>query len=436
MAADAKQRSIVVGRNILEYPPAKPMTARVKKLGEFPGVSRAHLEVARKLSSPLLNGPPLCDELMTFVQHVFTEEEASVVRHLGQYRGHTAQWIARAERRPVEQVEPILFHLAYVKHVISARGTQFASDLLPNSPESGLPRTGNIVHTGKEQYLLMGVLPGIFEMSLYGESLETMSPWHRRVAELVEALYETGYSSQYAELRKPPGPFVRVLSVGQSIEAHQMALPSDRLEIVMDRYKTFAVGQCQCRMTQKIKGKGCDGPLSVCTVMGEWAEKSIKSGWGREVSKTEALQIKRNAEEHGLVTWIMNVESTKGQCSCSCCPCCCYALRTVNDFNSPAGLAPAHFTPKLDETKCTFCGKCARKCPTHALAVDTAKKTYARDSRRCIGCGLCQVACDKAKAISMEPVPDYKLPYRSWFSMLASSAPRIIKSAWDIKRKR
>jgi Pyruvate/2-oxoacid:ferredoxin oxidoreductase delta subunit len=432
---DKKERSIAVGRNILGPDSIRPNLARSKKIGDFPGVSRARLEVARKLTSPLLNGPPLCDELVAFVQHVFTQEEASLVRHLGAYRGRTAKSIARAEHQPVEQIEPLLFHLAYVKHVISARGTQFAPDGSGATPAGDSP-ISRIISTGREQYFLMGILPGIFEMSLFGQSLDTMSPWHRRLAELVEVLYQTGYFGDYAALRKPPGPFVRVLSVGRSIEAHPMALPSDRLEIVMDRYKTFAIGQCQCRMTQKIAGKGCDGPLSVCTVMGEWAEKSVQQGWGKEVSKSEALQIKRNAEEHGLVTWIMNIESTKGQCSCSCCSCCCYALRMVNDFNSPAGLAPAHFTPKFDDAKCTYCGKCARKCPTHAVAIDPVQKTRDYRPHRCIGCGLCQVACDSRNAIAMEPVPDYKLPYRSWFSIMASSAPKMLKGAWDIWRKR
>ena len=45
---------------------------------------------------------------------------------------------------------------------------------------------------------------------------------------------------------------------------------------------------------------------------------AIDGGFVRRVSKNELLDIKRNAESHGLVTWIMNVESTSGQASCSC----------------------------------------------------------------------------------------------------------------------
>ena len=45
-------------------------------------------------------------------------------------------------------------------------------------------------------------------------------------------------------------------------------------------------------------------------------------------------------------------------------------------------------------------------------------------------------ACDKKKAVEMEPVPDYKLPYRSWFSLVARSAPKLAKTAFDVWRSR
>jgi Pyruvate/2-oxoacid:ferredoxin oxidoreductase delta subunit len=376
-------------------------------------VAQAHLDVAQKLSSPLLMGPPLCDELVAFVQHVFTEEEAGVVRHLGPVLGMTAEDLARAEHRPVEQILPLLDQLGRVKRAIAASGP-----------------------AGKEKFRLLPIMPGIFEMVLISESPDSLSPWHRRFAELVEALYQTGYYGDYVASGRTAGPFARVLTVGQTIDAPPMALPSDRLEVVLDRYQVFGVGQCQCRTTQLATGRGCSRPVRVCTVVGQWATQGIKEGWLTQVSKKEVLEIKRDAESHGLVTWMMNVESTKGQASCSCCPCCCYALRLMNDFNAPALLAPAHFLPQFDEAKCTFCGRCVNQCPTRALAIDAQQKTRVYQRERCVGCGLCAVACGDRKAIAMEPVPDYKLPYRSWFSMIASSTPRMLKRAWDVWRKR
>ncbi len=318
--------------------PAKPRlrVVRTKTVSDFPGVPQSYLDVARKLSSPLLMGPPICDELIAFVQHLFSEEEADVVRHLGQFGGMTAADVAKAEHLPVEQIEKVLHDLAIVKRAIAAGG-----------PE------------GEKKYRLLPIMPGIFEMVLIGESPDNLSPWHRRFAELFEALYETGYMLDFQRGQTKPSPYVRVLTVGRAIESHPMALPSDKLEVVLDQYKTFGIGQCQCRMTMQVAGQGCGKPLGNCTVMGQWAEKGIQQGWLKEVSRKDALEIKREAESHGLVTWLMNVQSPKGQASCSCCGCCCHAFRAVNEFNAPGYMAPAHFLPRFDDSQCNFCGKCA-----------------------------------------------------------------------------
>lgn len=403
--APATRRVIQVNKTLIGPVPPKPKTVRPRSLRDYPGVAAAYRAVARIYSSPLLMGPPVCDELIALVQHLFSEEEASVVRHLGLIRRRTAAQVAKAEHRPTDQVEPILHRLAFQRRVIAASG-----------PESG------------RQYRLLPLIPGVFEMVLITETPETLSAWHRRFVELFEALFDTGYVIDY---RRATAPGVRFLPVGRAIEAHPLALPSDKLEVVLDRFNVFGVGNCQCRTSERVVGRGCDGPLENCMVMGRWAERSIEQGLVRPVSKQEALAIKREAESHGMVNWIMNVESTKGQCSCSCCGCCCKAMRTINEFNAPGSIAPPHFLPQLDAARCRHCGRCARRCPMGAITVDLQAKTFAHRVERCIGCGLCALACEP-HALSMEPVPDYKLPYRSWFSLIAHSAPRLLRTSWQV----
>lgn len=404
------RRVVEINQSIIGPRAPTVRNLRARKPGDYPHVPRAQMDLARRLSSPLLLGPPICDELIAFVQHTFTEEEAAVVRHLGFLSGKSIGALARAEHRPVEEVEPILRRVAFEKRAIAVRGKD-----------------------GRTRYSLLPIMPGIFEMVLIGHSPETLTDWHRRFAELCEALYETAYSRDYERSARP---VVRFLSIGTTIEAHPMALPSDRLEVVLDRFKTFGVGHCQCRMSQQLLGRGCGKPLENCTVMGEFAEMGIRQGWLKAISKEAVLEVKREAEAGGLVTWIMNVESSKGQVSCSCCGCCCRAMRLVNEFNAPGVMAPAHFMPVFDLALCTHCGKCARACPMGALVVDTRGKTHQRLTERCIGCGLCVLACDKAHAVTMEPVPDYQLPYKSWFSLLARAAPGRLKTAWQVWRER
>ena len=49
----------------------------------------------------------------------------------------------------------------------------------------------------------------------------------------------------------------------------------------------------------------------------------------------------------------------------------------------------------IDEEKCIFCGMCARKCPSNALAVSRNPKEWRFEQFRCILCGSCVEACPK-----------------------------------------
>jgi hypothetical protein len=101
---------------------ARLKNVRPRKVGDYPQVARPWLDVAQRLSSPVRLGPPLCDELLAFVQHVFTEEEASVARHLGLFRGRTAAAVARADHCDVARATLLLERLASEKRVIASGG--------------------------------------------------------------------------------------------------------------------------------------------------------------------------------------------------------------------------------------------------------------------------------------------------------------------------
>lgn len=391
-------------------PKVRNVTPRA--IGDFPALPRSQLDAALRLSSPFMLGPPLCDELVALVQHMFTEEEAAVAARLGLYRSHTVSDVAVAIHRPAAEVAPILDRLAFEKRVIAAEGP-----------------------AANRRYRLLPIMPGIFEMCLLRVSEDSITPWHRRFAELIDALFETGYLAEYLKASTPKA--VRYIPLGIAIGAHPMALPTDKLEWVLDRFDDFAVGVCQCRLSEELVGRGCGRPKFNCTAMGAGARLAVAQGIMKSVSRREVVAIKREAEAHGLVNWMMNVESPHGfHCSCTCCGCCCKNFRIVSEFNAPSAMAPPHFTPAFDRAACTWCAKCALACPMAAITVDAAGKSIVWNAARCIGCGLCAVACDRAKAVAMAPAPEYREPFGNYLDFALRGAPRMIGTGLEIWARR
>lgn len=359
------------------------------------GVSEAHMAVARLYSSPFLLGPPVDTRLTDLVRHMFTEEEAELVRHLKPWRVKPAEKLAAAAGMTAERADALLDSVARQKYVIGSFG-----------------------ESGRERYVMLPIVPGTFEMALIRRSPESVTEWHRRFAELYEELFATGYATQYF---RGPVDFVRYLPVGESIEGNPMALPSDSLEEVFSRYRHFAVGVCQCRLSRNLTGEGCGRMLETCTIMGDLAPTMASQGRMKQASLKDVLEIKRASEKEGLVTWLMNEESGRySNTSCSCCGCCCGALRSISEFNAPGIIAPPHFMPRIDGTRCAACGECVAVCPMGALEVSANGDggILIHKTERCIGCGLCVLACADS-ALTMREVGGYREPPAGWPQYLA-----------------
>ena len=58
----------------------------------------------------------------------------------------------------------------------------------------------------------------------------------------------------------------------------------------------------------------------------------------------------------------------------------------------------------IDIEKCIFCGICKSKCPTGAIIVDKAEKTWSIARYDCMQCSRCTEQCPK-KCLSMEQMP-------------------------------
>jgi formate hydrogenlyase subunit 6/NADH:ubiquinone oxidoreductase subunit I len=57
---------------------------------------------------------------------------------------------------------------------------------------------------------------------------------------------------------------------------------------------------------------------------------------------------------------------------------------------------------EIDIDKCIFCGMCSRKCPSTALTVNKAEKSWEIDPFKCIICNECVGVCPKKCIIGCE----------------------------------
>lgn len=362
----------------------------------------AHHKIMARYASPLLNGPPKSDDLMEFVCHMFTEEEAELVRHLPIFRPRTAEKIAKKAGRDAESVRRIMDHLALDKKVVLA---------------SGNPR----------KYTILPVVPGTFEMALMTNDLKTRTVWHQKFAEIFERIWDSEYMRTY---NKSSAALLRVLPVQELAPTLQQAWPSDRLEEILDRYDDFSLTHCQCRQVTDMMDHGCGKEMENCATFGPMVKPMVERGMARRVDREEMIAVKKEAEKNGMVTWIMNAgQDARGNGSCSCCPCCCHALRSVNELSTPGLISKPHFIPEKDDATCTSCGKCVKNCPMGAWAQYGGRMHFNRV--RCIGCGLCVVAC-KFDALSLKPYVDADVPESGYTSLLLKSAPGFLANTVSV----
>ena len=162
--------------------------------------------------------------------------------------------------------------------------------------------------------------------------------------------------------------FMRVMPVMSAIENNSRAASYDELATLIEKADAISVGPCSCRRSRRLMGEGC-GHLEedMCIYLNDNAINFSKHGEHRLVSKEEAYEILKRAEDNGLVH---DVNQAPGfdevTAICNCCGCSCYALRITEMFRKSDGVR-SNFIAKVDKENCVACGQCVENCQTNAL---------------------------------------------------------------------
>lgn len=171
----------------------------------------------------------------------------------------------------------------------------------------------------------------------------------------------------------PPGGAgigMHVIPVEKAIEMENSSIPIEHISHWLDKYEgKYAKSPCSCRNSRKTFDEGCaDDPEGWCIAVGDMADYVVETEKGGVyITKEEALEIFKKAEDNGFVHQITNIDGeNKIFAICNCNVNVCYALRTSQLFNTP-NLSRSAYVARVEKENCVACGKCVEFCPAGAV---------------------------------------------------------------------
>ena len=274
------------------------------------------------------------------IEPLLDEYQSKVMMQL-QFRSKlSAPMIAEAMNEPVDKVKAALDHIAWT-------GLSFVNTV-----------------DGVDMYWHDIFVPGHLEMINNNRTIVDQYP------QVAEAFYYFGSKRGplAAGIMPIGGGPMRVLPIERAIDGNSRRASYEELSKHLNEASKFSVSDCSCRTSREAMGEGC-GHLKedMCVQLDHAAEYYIKTGRGREITREEAFEIIRRAEDNGLMHSIPNLD-TPGHTHaiCNCCGCGCYAMRLANEYLN-GDIVRSNYRAVVDETKCVACGECVDVCPTNAV---------------------------------------------------------------------
>jgi len=207
-------------------------------------------------------------------------------------------------------------------------------------------------------------IPGVMEMIV--NNLENVEKYP------VVAYAMEGYGRKRGPLSAgmfPPGiGLMRVIPIETTIDGSSHRASYEDITKYINDNEIFSCSPCSCRTNREAMGEGC-GHLKedMCIQMGHAAEYYIRTGRAREITREEAIEIIKKAEENGLMHQIPNIDgSGVTHAICNCCGCGCLSLRTGAMYKN-VDMLRSNYIAQPDKEKCTACGQCVENCPMNAL---------------------------------------------------------------------
>lgn len=276
---------------------------------------------------------------------------------------------------------------------------------------------GTLFSKKESTYYMMPYLPGVFEAYFIGlrdtnERLKEVGKAHRGLRKKNFDLEDDWVDSIPTDFNKDSWwrfvptmePVLRTIEINENIDVKNEILPYEVLEKHLSVYDIFSETPCSCREAARLAGEPCERTTeNFCLQAGDYAERIIKNGKGKQLNYDEAMKRLKEAEKHGLVHSTVN-KLDPTMFVCNCCPCCCMPLAPVVK-GYRLDVAKSNFDPIVNHEICILCETCIDICPVGTIehVDDSDGEKIVMGLNICLGCGLCASNCPEG-AISLEKV--------------------------------
>ena len=207
--------------------------------------------------------------------------------------------------------------------------------------------------------IMEGILSNREQCDRYPDLGYCFEEYTRRRIDMVAPVFNSGKTGMF---------FMRVMPVMSAIENNSRTASYDEISTLIENATAISVGPCSCRRARRLMGEGC-GHLEedMCMYLNDNAITYSKTGAHRLISKEEAYEVLRRAEDNGLVHEINQTPGfEESSAICNCCGCSCFALRVAEMFRAKNAIR-SNFAAKIDKEKCVACGQCVENCQTNAI---------------------------------------------------------------------
>jgi ferredoxin len=271
---------------------------------------------------------------------------------------------------------------------------------------------------GEKKYRLGPFLVGWYESN--------MRLLDKEFAELFEQFVVEGGGEKILAPR--PG-VLGVVPVRGSLTEEQKAVMEPHLDIDahFERHDRFLVLDCVCkREMDLLHGNKCRLPMKRCGFVGLPPQTPLgENVLDREEASNLLAKLEKQGHVHlAFYGYVMGADTPQFVGTCNCDACCCGVLHGQKLSGVKEAAQRSNYRALIDETKCTACGLCNKRCPVDAVSDKTkdpnadrpgspsekqkrGKSVVNRDL--CIGCGVCVIKCP-ADAMKMAEVSE-----EEWF---------------------